>query len=154
MKKIISIILALSLILAFALTLTSCGENITYDYALIYFHDGSSIKVELEAVLINGQQPNVYHIYGTDGVGYVVGSENCILVNDPDVDINKSTLSGTVKFKMTYEETIIRKPDGEIISIKFEEGKSSGVNSYLHSDDGFTYYTDPNNYWVKFTFEK
>ena len=123
-----------------------------YDYALVYLPDGTEVRVDLAYLSIDFQSYDRYTLYGTDGTGYLVGRENCILVNDPDIDTNVGTLSGTFKLNIKPTEAIIRKPNGEIIEVAC--GEDNNILTDLVDESGKRYTTDSNNCWIKFTYNQ
>lgn len=86
MKKIISIILIIVSILAFA----SCSSSSTsrqfisssdYNKAIIKLPDGSTIEVEIEYWMPNTHNDGLV-IKSKDGTQYRVNSVNCILIEE------------------------------------------------------------------------
>ena len=74
------------------------------------------------------------------------------LLNDPDIDTNVGTLSGTFKMNIKPTEVIIRKPNGEIIEMPYGEGNSILADPV--DESGKRYTTDSNNCWIKFTYNQ
>ena len=155
MKKTLSVLLIIGILLICVFAYTSCSVRpFKYDYAVIYFHDGSNIKVELDSLYINTQNyDNAYVIFGSDGTGYLVGDENCILIDEADVDINASILSGSIGKKIQYREAVIKKPDGEIVVFDLDDGENDAFNDDFSNLEGDYYRTSMNNLWIKFTYE-
>lgn len=84
MKKIIACFIAGLM----ALCLVSCGNYdtfdtvYTYDYAIVSFPDGEVKKIEIDKWSdYEGEQ---IQIIAKDGTVYLVNSNNCILVKEPE----------------------------------------------------------------------
>ncbi len=84
MKKIIAFLIAVIMLVS----LVSCGNYdtfdtvYTYDYAIVSFPDGEVKKIEIEKWSdYEGEQ---IQIIAKDGMVYLVNSNNCVLVNEPD----------------------------------------------------------------------
>lgn len=84
MKKIIALTLALLMLLC----LVSCGNYdtfdtvYTYNYAIVSFPDGEVKRIEIDKWSdYEGEQ---IQIIAKDGTVYLVNSNNCILVRDPE----------------------------------------------------------------------
>ena len=84
----------------------------------------------------------------TDGVVYYTGLENCVLVDDPDVDINAITLTNLSDvINKGFTDAFIRLPDGEVLEIRVESTGLllSGGIIRVHDTDGNKYYVDTDN---------
>ena len=84
MKKIIALILVAMMLFC----LVSCGNYdtfdtvYTYNYAIVSFPDGEVRKIEIDKWSdYEGEQ---IQIIAKDGTVYLVNSNNCILVKDPE----------------------------------------------------------------------
>lgn len=165
MKRIIIFVLVLTMLTA-CLALTACDlkqeisnignsikEGSKYDYAVISFPTGYTKKIELNAFLIDTNNTGLMYVYGKDGTGYILSSENCMLINDPNVDINaKSVIFET--YKIDYSKVVIKSPEGEIITIDKpgQESVSSIFDLYV-DENGVHYYADDRNTIIEFNYE-
>lgn len=165
MKKIVCLAL---LITVFSLSLIGCdslnavgdklsgvgdkvGEGIdnvyAYDYAYVSDFQGNRIKVELDWYGVNLEH-KYYMFKSTDDVVYYTGLENCVLVDDPDVDINAITLTNLSDvINKGFTDAFIRLPDGEVLEIRVESTGLllSGGIIRVHDTDGNKYYVDTDN---------
>ena len=166
MKRILVSILVLAALLSSCLALASCDfkqelsnigsaikEGSVYDYAIVSFPTGYTKKVELKSYLLDLNNTGLMYVYGRDGSGYMLAPENCMLVNDPNVDINaRSSLFDT--YKIDYDKVIIKSPNGEIITIEKPGQESIGSIFDLYMDENGThYYADKRNTIVEFFYE-
>ena len=87
-------------------------------------------------------------IGGTDGTKYYTGTENCVFIDDPDVDINAKTINSFSDiFDGGFTNTFVRLPSGEVLEL----GKTvtGSLVTYgrvrLTDQNGFKYYVDNDN---------
>ena len=165
-KKIIAFALCLVMLCSAVMFFPSCSlesikengtdliKSMQYDYALITMPDGSEYKLELEGWAHTAEESYTY-LYGKDGEGYIVGSRNYMLVNDPEIDIDVTSFS-TITFDIKAEEVVIKKPSGELMTITYDDSKIGTItkNGVLKDENGVIYGVHGDNMWVKFSYEK
>ena len=163
MKKVIIVVLVLAAIVGavayFAPNLIdkvknngkNAIEKMQYDYAVITAPDGSVIKVEIESWGTDGSSPAArYFVFGKDGTGYMVGVRNCTFINDPNVDIDAVSFTGTKKLNYSYVEAMIKESDESIITITDFEDVNAAINVIpLKDANGVIYSPHPDNVLIK-----
>lgn len=163
MKKLIVIILVLAVVVGGVIMIApgivdkvknngkNAIESMQYDYAVITAPDGSVIKVEIESWGSDGGSPAArYFVFGKDGTGYMVGVRNCTFINDPNVDIDAVSFTGTKKLNYSYVEAMIKESDESIITITDFEDVNAATNVIpLKDANGVIYSPHPDNVLIK-----
>lgn len=159
MKKLLSFLLLSVLITTICISVTSCdvvgtikgwgekaGENYekynAYDYALIAVPDGTTIKIDLS---FWGISADGIVVKSTDGTYYFTSTENCTLVNEPDIDINIPYMKLDLDFKL-YTTAIVKCADGTVLTLKPKLYYTPTEGYYcIHTEDEITYRIDKRN---------
>ena len=81
MKKILAIVLAIVMLLAF----TACG-SLKFKYAYITLPNGNVIEVEVDAYIVHSTS---IEITAKDGRSYEVSMVNCLLTTDRLYEVGK-----------------------------------------------------------------
>ena len=173
MRRIIAFFAILLVLSVSLLSFISCGEKIEefkdsiteaakYDYAIIDMLDGTKVQVELVGyAMIPVSSPVItgngveyigyyYQIFGKDGVGYIVDSTNCVLVNEPDVAIEAGSKNSTTKYTCT--EVIMRMPGNEMLTIAGDDIEVANTNPVVKEKNGKIYHPDSKNIVIKFAY--
>ena len=180
MKKIVTLCVLLAMLICSLVALSACDKvkielaefsyvggdkSIQCDYAIIEMLDGTSLRLDLEgfqyvsmANKFTGGQVAMdyvdyqYRLYGKDGIGYIVSSRNCILVDDPELQVNLTT-ADTDWDNYSCSEAYVRFPGNEIVMLDSSE-IDTAVLTYIRDKNGKAYISDPEDMIIKFTYTK
>ena len=147
----------------------------TYDYAIIAMPDGTTLKIELAGYCMGNKTVgnnidytndsfsydagatayyDTYYLYGKDGTGYVVSQRNCVLIQDPSVNIDAKMVSYAKTHK--YNEATVKNLDGTFSvykNPKFTDGTPTYSTVTIETEDGIRYSIHADNVWITFTYE-
>ena len=92
-------------------------------------------------------------MYGKDGTGYVVSQRNCVLIQDPSVNIDAGSVSYFSTHK--YNEATVKNLDGTFSvykNPKFTDGTPTYSTVTIETEDGVRYSIHADNVWITFTY--